>query len=307
VDTLDDSLTPTAADTGSDTTASENAAAPTSAGVHRARRRWSRRRRLIVIGSVCGLLVAGLDGWIIWQSQINRIPAIIVAEIPVAATAPGPSAPPSTRPATDTTTAPATTAPATTPPPAGALVDAGWVATVAARTGIPARAVTAYADAQLAMAATEPGCHVDWTMLAGIGAVESGHGRSHGSTLRPDGVTTLRILGPALDGTHGNIALAATPYGIQIDGDPRWDHAVGPMQFIPSTWAHWGTSATGGIPDPNDIDDAALTAARYLCAAGGDLSTATGWRAAVGAYNRPIAYAIKVTNLANTYAREANP
>jgi hypothetical protein len=182
-------------------------------------------------------------------------------------------------------------------------VSAAWVDNVAARTGIPARALTAYADAQLATNATESACHLSWVMLAGIGSVESGHGSHGGAVLRPDGTSSVPIFGPALDGTHGNIAVHATPAGIRLDGDARWDHAVGPMQFLPSTWTHWGVSATGGVPDPNDIDDAALTAARYLCGDHRDLATVDGWRAALAAYNAPDAYAVKVTNTAERYAR----
>jgi membrane-bound lytic murein transglycosylase B len=177
-----------------------------------------------------------------------------------------------------------------------------WVADVAARTGIPARALTGYADAALTIGVSRPRCHLTWTMLAGIGAIESGHGRSGGAQLRADGTTTIRILGPALNGTHGNRAVPATAEGVRLDGDPRWDHAVGPMQFIPSTWSHWGVSASGREPNPNSIDDAALAAGDYLCSAGGDLETAAGWRAAVGAYNAPVAYEIAVTNAANRYA-----
>ena len=175
--------------------------------------------------------------------------------------------------------------------------------TASGPTGIPARALTAYADAQLTTNVTESGCHLSWVILAGIGSIESGHGSHGGAVLRPDGTSSAPILGPPLDGTHGNIAVPATAAGVRLDGDPRWDHAVGPMQFLPSTWTHWGVSATGGIPDPNDIDDAALTAARYLCGSNRDLSTVAGWRAALGAYNAPDAYAVKVTDTAATYAQ----
>ena len=41
------------------------------------------------------------------------------------------------------------------------------------------------------------------------------------------------------------------------------------MQFIPSTWRTWQTDGDGdGVADPNDIDDAALAAAGYLCQSG---------------------------------------
>jgi membrane-bound lytic murein transglycosylase B len=187
--------------------------------------------------------------------------------------------------------------------PARLMADPSWVATVAGRTGIPSRALSAYVDAQLTSTLTMPSCHIGWTMLAGIGGVESNHGRFGGSSLQPDGTTTVPILGPPLNGTHGNKAIPATPAGVRFDGDPHWDHAVGPMQFLPSTWTKWGTSASGGVPNPNNIDDAALTAARYLCAAGRDLSTPAGWRNAIGAYNSPQAYAVRVTDLADQYAQ----
>src|SRR5262245_50226916 len=55
--------------------------------------------------------------------------------------------------------------------------DPGWVATIAGRTGIPARAMSAYADAELTMKSSDPGCHLSWNMLAGIGLIESNHGQ----------------------------------------------------------------------------------------------------------------------------------
>src|SRR5262249_41845019 len=152
----------------------------------------------------------------------------------VLAPAPAPSiasAPPSAPP---TTPQPQTTSASTT-----VTVAESWVDAVSARTGIPPRALTAYADAQLATDATQPGCHMSWTLLAGIGAVESAHGSAGGATLLADGTTSTAILGPALDGSHGTAAIPATPEGRRLDGDPAWDHAIGPMQFIPSTWTRW--------------------------------------------------------------------
>jgi hypothetical protein len=213
----------------------------------------------------------------------------------------GPANPPARTPSEPP--APTATSRSPQPTPMSFAVSGAWVDNVASRTGIPVRALTAYADAQLATNVTEPACHLSWVMLAGIGSVESGHGSHGGAVLRPDGTSSAPILGPPLDGTHGNIAVHATAAGVRLDGDPRWDHAVGPMQFLPSTWTHWGVSATGGVPDPNDIDDAALTAARYLCGDHRNLSTLDGWRAALAAYNAPDAYAVKVTDTAETYAR----
>ncbi|HEY8373786.1 MAG TPA: lytic murein transglycosylase, partial [Pseudonocardiaceae bacterium] len=76
------------------------------------------------------------------------------------------------------------------------------------------------------------------------------------------------------------------------------------MQFIPSTWAQWAADGDGdGKADPQDLDDAALAAARYLCAGNRDLGTGKGWWAAVMSYNNSVEYAQKVFGLADTYAR----
>jgi membrane-bound lytic murein transglycosylase B len=188
---------------------------------------------------------------------------------------------------------------------ASGVVDSSWIDRVAAATGIPGRALSAYADADLATAASQPGCHLRWNVLAGIGLIESNHGRHGGAVLTPDGTTSIPIIGPALDGTNGTRALSATPAGTGWHGDARWEHAIGPMQFLPSTWLAWGRTLHARTPDPNNIDDAALTAAAYLCAKGRDLTTPAGWRSAIGSYNAPDAYANSVTDAANRYARES--
>ena len=60
-----------------------------------------------------------------------------------------------------------------------------------------------------------------------------------------------------------------------------------------------------GVADPRDLDDAAWTAARYLCADAQDLATVAGWNAAVYSYNHDNAYVVNVANAANTYAQRA--
>jgi membrane-bound lytic murein transglycosylase B len=159
--------------------------------------------------------------------------------------------------------------------------------------------VRAYATAQL----REPrGCEVGWTTLAGIGWVESQHGTLDGRTLADDGRSSTPILGPALDGDP-YAAIRATPETSVWHGDPVWDHAVGPLQFIPSTWEQWGTDADGdGVADPNDIDDAAGAAVAYLCADGHDLTSGAGWADAVFGYNHDQSYVDSVYAAATAYA-----
>ncbi|MCL2091211.1 MAG: lytic transglycosylase domain-containing protein [Micrococcales bacterium] len=198
---------------------------------------------------------------------------------------------------------PAATAPASGEASTGQRASDAWVADTAAATGIPPRALQAYGDATLAVTAENPGCGLGWTTLAAIGAAESGHGTSRGTRLDADGRPLTPILGPALDGRPGFARLPADEESRRWTGDAQWQRAVGPMQFLPSTWQRWGADGDGdGSADPNDIDDAALAAGRYLCAAGGDLTTGAGWAAAVHAYNHSDAYVAQVRALAVGYA-----
>ncbi len=158
---------------------------------------------------------------------------------------------------------------------------------------VPQAALTAYQHAASRMAASDPGCHIPWTLLAGIGRVESDHGRYGGSVLGSDGVSRPLIIGIPLDG-HGPVAaIHDTDHG-RFDGDKVWDRAVGPMQFIPGTWASAGRDGDGnGVADPNDLDDAALAAADYLCS-GSDLTDPDTMRAAILRYNASDYYAALV-------------
>lgn len=183
------------------------------------------------------------------------------------------------------------------------IVDPSWIQTTSVRTGIPARALEGYGKAQLMTAAMKPQCRLGWNTLAGIGWIETGHGTSHGTTLLADGRTSKLILGPALNGQKGTRAIKATAADRAATGDPDWDHAAGPMQFIGGTWAKWGTDGNhDGIVDRNNIDDAALAAALYLCAGNRDLSTGEGWTKAIRSYNHSDRYVLAVNKRANRYA-----
>ena len=84
------------------------------------------------------------------------------------------------------------------------------------------------------------------------------------------------IYGVALDGTQQVALIKDTDAG-QYDADAKYDRAVGPMQFIPSTWSVVGVDADGDAQrNPQDIDDAALATAVYLCSGEDDLSTLDG-------------------------------
>ncbi|TDE01828.1 murein transglycosylase [Jiangella asiatica] len=178
-----------------------------------------------------------------------------------------------------------------------------WADAVAERTGIPGRALVAYAAATLRLDAEQPGCRLGWPTLAAIGAVESAHGTYGGTHVEPDGRTAEPITGIPLDGSEGVAAIEDSDDG-ELDGDDAWDRAVGPMQFIPSTWRQWSADGNGdGRADVHNLDDVALAAGRYLCASGGDLSDGTNWRQAVLSYNRSAEYATTVLDTANDYAR----
>jgi membrane-bound lytic murein transglycosylase B len=174
-------------------------------------------------------------------------------------------------------------------------VSPAWVAHTALAAGVPEPAVRAYGVATLREQTADPGCHLAWTTLAGIGWVESQHGTLGGLSLGQDGRSSSRIDGPVLDGS-GDVAA--------VPGDAgTWQRATGPLQFIPSTWERWGSDGDGdGVADPQDVDDAAYAAARYLCASGADLATGPGWSAAVFSYNHSEAYVRSVYDAAQSYA-----
>jgi len=82
-----------------------------------------------------------------------------------------------------------------------------------------------------------------------------------------------------------------------------------PEKAFPFGWPLHAALVTahGGVSDPQDLDDAALAAARYLCTAGGDLATGAGWVAAVRAYNHADAYVRAVYAAASAYATRTAP
>ncbi len=168
--------------------------------------------------------------------------------------------------------------------------------------GIPAAALSAYRRAESLLDKADPSCRLDWTLVAAIGRVESDHGRSGSNTLGDDGVSRPGILGVPLTGRGGTAEIRDTDGG-KLDDDAVWDRAVGPMQFIPSTWELVAVDAdSDDKADPQDVDDAATSAGVYLCAGSDDLSTRPGASAAVKRYNASDSYVSLVLRIAERYA-----
>ncbi|GGH61409.1 hypothetical protein [Rothia aerolata] len=185
--------------------------------------------------------------------------------------------------------------------PIAELADPTWLEETAQQTKIPQRVLAAYAGAALRTSETQPQCQLSWNTLAGIGSVETAHGQYLGSSVDDAGQVTPGIFGPALDGSEGVMEIKDTDHG-ELDDDQRWDRAVGPMQFIPTSWE--GPKQDGnadGNYDPQQIDDAVLTAAEHLCQ-GESLTTDAGWNSAIAGYNRSVVYANKVAEKAEEYA-----
>lgn len=183
-------------------------------------------------------------------------------------------------------------------------------ADIIARLGgeIPRTALDAYWRAARLVNASRPGCDVDWALIAAIGRVETSHGTYLGTVLAPDGSTSPTILGIALDGRSGTAVVRDTDGGT-LDGDPVYDRAVGPMQFIPQTWRSFAADGNGdGAADPHNIYDASMATGNYLCATGGgSLSIIENASRAVFAYNRSMEYNAQVLTLADHYRRTLDP
>jgi membrane-bound lytic murein transglycosylase B len=169
--------------------------------------------------------------------------------------------------------------------------------------GIPMMALSAYRNAERMMSVSDPGCGISWNLLAGIGRIESGHANggatdAHGTAIQP-------IYGPALDGSlPGNEVVVQGNAG----GRVSYARAMGPMQFLPGTWAHFASDGDGdGVADPQNIYDATLAAARYLCSGGLNLRDQSQVLSAILRYNNSMPYAQNVLGWAAAYATGVVP
>ncbi|UFS93398.1 hypothetical protein [Nocardia huaxiensis] len=168
--------------------------------------------------------------------------------------------------------------------------------------GIPEIALASYAYAASVMDRSATGCHIGWPTLAAIGAVASDHGRAGGATLGRDATVSPALR--ALSRENMESRTVADTDGGRIDGDNHQDVPMGPMQLMPSVWEQWSVSARNETTaSPDNLDDAALSVARLLCAAGGDLATAEGWAKAVAAVNPAASFASAVHDRAAEFSR----
>lgn len=172
----------------------------------------------------------------------------------------------------------------------------------ASSNGIPAPALSAYQRGAQIIDAADKSCNIAWELIAAIGRVESDHGRYNGNTLTADAVSKPGIYGIALNGKNGTQAIQDTDGG-QLDKDTVFDRAVGPMQFIPSTWQVVKVDADGDAErNPQDMDDAALATAVYLCSGKDNLSARAGQEAAVFRYNHSKDYVNLVLRIMEAYS-----
>jgi membrane-bound lytic murein transglycosylase B len=168
---------------------------------------------------------------------------------------------------------------------------------------IPLVAYDAYRSASRSAPTITDSCEVDWAVVAGIAQVESRHGRiDPDHRLTSDGDVEPPIRGRPLDGTSGTQTIADSDNG-ELDGDSTWDRAMGPLQFIPTTWRELGRDGNAdGETDPDNLYDSALTAVAHLCLREpGNYSDRGELRRALIAYNASGRYADDVLRWVDRY------
>jgi hypothetical protein len=185
-----------------------------------------------------------------------------------------------------------------------ATLAAAQIAAPAAGTDIPQIVLQAYQHAADMSAFLHPSCHLSWQDLAALGRIESDNAQHANTRIAANGDTYPPILGPPLDGSGGNAALPLPPLSY-YDGPGPWEEAVGPMQFLPTSWT--SVAMVGGsdpTPDPNNVFDAAISAANYLCRAvgpAGRLDTTSGLETAYYSYNHSDSYVAEALSNATYY------
>ncbi|MDO4631188.1 MAG: hypothetical protein Q4A82_02755 [Corynebacterium sp.] len=166
--------------------------------------------------------------------------------------------------------------------------------------GIPETALRAYAYA--AWSASKKNCNLGWPTLAALGEALSDHGQAHGSMLNDDGTTSIPLRGLNLfDPIHPQ-EVGDTDAGF-FDGDPTKDIPIGPMQIMPSRWEQFNTAVeSAGKSNPDNINDAALTLADFLCSVGSP-SASDGWANGIQQINANPEFVKHVHAIAKKYSR----
>ncbi|MGV0717443.1 lytic murein transglycosylase [Mycolicibacterium sp. XJ662] len=182
------------------------------------------------------------------------------------------------------------------PPPAAVVNSPGAL-------GIPGMALSAYRNAERMMAVAQPECGVSWNLLAGIGRIESMH--ANGGATDASGTAVSPIFGPVLDGTlPGNEVIVQSRTADRV----TYARAMGPMQFLPGTWARYASDGDGdGKAEVQNLFDSTLAAARYLCSGGMNLRDQSHVMASILRYNNSVAYARNVLGWAAAYATGVVP
>ncbi|MBK6013528.1 bifunctional lytic transglycosylase/C40 family peptidase [Streptomyces sp. MBT53] len=187
------------------------------------------------------------------------------------------------------------------------IVDDGGIAEGGSVADIPARMLTAYKKAVQQVGTYVPKCQgMRWQILAGIAKVESNHAVGH--NIAAGGDITPKIYGVLLNGSGagGNTTAVADTDGGKWDGTANGERAVGPFQFLPSTWKSVGEDGNGDkVADPHNADDAALGAAVYLCGSGRNLTQRAQLQAAILQYNHSAAYVANVLGWIDQYTAAA--
>ncbi|MEU5297844.1 bifunctional lytic transglycosylase/C40 family peptidase [Streptomyces umbrinus] len=182
----------------------------------------------------------------------------------------------------------------------------GGIAEGGSAADIPARMLAAYKKAVQQVGKHVPKCRgMRWPILAGIAKVESNH--AVGRKITADGDIRPKIYGVLLNGSGagGNTTVFEDTDGGKWDGNSQGERAVGPFQFLPSTWEGVVEDADGEVSDPHNADDAALGAAIYLCGNGRDLTKRGQLKAAIWQYNHSGEYVANVLGWIDQYTAAA--
>ena len=92
---------------------------------------------------------------------------------------------------------------------------------------IPNAALAAYQRAAGVLDGADKECHLEWTLVAAVGQVVTGHGTTDGGRFDRHGVLRPKLTGKALRGRDGK-RVPDSDAG-RLDGDGRYDRPAGPM------------------------------------------------------------------------------